>query len=534
MKKILLIVLILLTPFISYTAPEITTSRPFIDFCDRICDDCTDCNWPEYRHDNFNTAFTDDYCAPPCDNIEQIWAYTMAPLSPNDKITSPPSVDRNKVVFGTTGGQVICLNAYNQPATTPPIWVAVLTGQFVSSPNLYNRNVYIASTAGILYCLDLETGTILWQAVTLGSISSSPKILEDKVYVGSKSGKMYCFDAGTGAMLWSYDTKNSISASPTVGYKKVWFTTDNGFIYSLNMDNGKLIPGWPLSIAKTGYPSAIVYDNDYLYYTNGRLMAMNAWNGKQIINTIPSSNVVTCPAVQPKATLSYPDSRQYVGTSNRIVYKLFENARTRLWARTNTTTFDGLNSSPSISQNRVYFTTTNRLMILDAENGAVKNNIAIPIAPATPTNKLTSIAIAYQRLYFASNSGTIYSYGCCTITDPNADCQAGPFALILTPRSGVPAPVPVQRCCKLKFDAVLMDACPSVRPEFNDQITYTLDTPSYAFAQISMDGTLTVNCNAPVGTIILVTAHLFTTFEYKGEEVVIMVDSVPKAVIVVP
>ncbi len=104
--SVILLATLLITPFgLTITAP--IHHKPI---CETITEECGNCSWPEYRHDNLNTGFTDDQCAPPCDDPEKLWQFT---LSSNDHILAPPSVDCGKVVFGTETGSLYALRAYN-------------------------------------------------------------------------------------------------------------------------------------------------------------------------------------------------------------------------------------------------------------------------------------------------------------------------------------------------------------------------------------------------------------------------------------
>lgn len=509
MRKLLFIALTIVLPMVLFTStPYKELKSRTYDVCEKISEDCGGCNWPEYRHDNFNTAYTDESCSPPCDSIEQIWSYTLAPI---DHILAPPSVDCGKVVFGTTTGSVYCLNAYDGTL----LWSTLLTPEFVSTPTLNDKKVYVTSTSGSVYCLDIDTGAMIWMRSLTGKLVSSPKVLEGKVFFGSTNGIFYCLNAASGFTFWQYNTYNSVKTSPAVGFKRIWFTTENGFMYSLNMDNGDLVMGWPRSIANNGNASVPAYDNDFIYYSNGKLNAINAWSGMQMLNTLPNPTVVTEPAIHPKDTLNFNDSREYVGTSYNTLFKLYETARTKLWSNSNVL-FKGLNNSPSITQKRVYLTSNNDIYVIDAQTGIILNRINV----ATPYDNeaLTSIAIAYQRLYFASTSCTVYSYGCCKLTDKAADECNNAFTLMLTALTSNTPPYQVQQCCKLKLTAIVVDNCINVRDELKDKVTFELDNYQYAEIEVK-GGTLTVKCNAPVGTIINVRARLKTSFLHKGQQI---------------
>ena len=103
------------------------------------------------------------------------------------------------------------------------------------------------------------------------------------------------------------------------------------------------------------------------------------------------------------------------------------------------------------------------------------------------------------------------------MTNENADECNDNFGLIITAQTGALSPYPVGRCCNLKFNSMVVDNCGNIRPEFADKITYELS--DYSYASISLDGTLTVDCKAPIDATFNVRAHLVTSFIYKGRQI---------------
>ncbi len=499
----ILLVTLLMMPFGStITAP--VSHKPV---CEKITEECGNCSWPEYRHDNFNTGFIDDQCAPPCDDLEKLWRFT---LSSNDHILAPPSVDCGKVVFGTETGSLYALRAYNGMVA----WGIPLFGPIVSTPTIYNKKVFVGTKSGAMYCVDLDNGNILWVYPVIGQIVASPKVLEGKVFFGTTDGSLHCVNSVTGGNIWTYNTLSSITTAPTVGYGHVWFQAGNGYIYSLKMNKGEIEMGWPRSYAQQGNNTVLAYDDNKLYYSNNTLQAIEAFGGNMIPSAFTPPSAVTEPAVDPRTSVDTDNARQYVGTDKNTLFKLRDAARSRIWSN-NQIRMNGLNSSPSVTQRRVYLTSNGQIYVIDASTGSVLNRISVPLAFAN--EQLTSVAIAYQRLYFASTSCSIYSYGCCKVTDDNADECNNSFDLIITAQTGAQSPYPVGRCCKMKFNSMVVDNCSNIRPEFADKITFELS--DYSYASIGLDGTLTVDCKAPIGETFNVRAHLVTSFIYKGRQI---------------
>ena len=63
--------------------------------------------------------------------------------------------------------------------------------------------IAVAISADILQARSLRTGLLLWQFTGDGSLPTSPVIVNETVYVGSSTGKLFAVDLRTGTQLWS-------------------------------------------------------------------------------------------------------------------------------------------------------------------------------------------------------------------------------------------------------------------------------------------------------------------------------------------
>jgi outer membrane protein assembly factor BamB len=94
-----------------------------------------------------------------------------------------------RVVVGCDDGNVYALDAINGK----PAWTfATKKGRVNSSPVIAGKRVYVGTTAGSLFVLDLDKGTEL-QKLQLGrSITASPAVAEDCLVIGTADGVLYC------------------------------------------------------------------------------------------------------------------------------------------------------------------------------------------------------------------------------------------------------------------------------------------------------------------------------------------------------
>ena len=84
-------------------------------------------------------------------------------------------------------------------------------GGVASTPCVWHSKIYVGTTNGYLYCLDLN-GNIVWASQTTdrttpagsSKIISSPVVYQGVVYIGNEAAKMCAFNAATGAVISGY------------------------------------------------------------------------------------------------------------------------------------------------------------------------------------------------------------------------------------------------------------------------------------------------------------------------------------------
>jgi eukaryotic-like serine/threonine-protein kinase len=85
-------------------------------------------------------------------------------------------------------------------------WKFHTDGRVISSPAVANGLVYVGSTDGNLYAVDLESGTQKWKFETKVRVTSSPAVNGGVVYFGSYDGKFYAVAAASGQLKWKFQT----------------------------------------------------------------------------------------------------------------------------------------------------------------------------------------------------------------------------------------------------------------------------------------------------------------------------------------
>jgi outer membrane protein assembly factor BamB len=100
--------------------------------------------------------------------------------------------------------------------------------------------IYIGSSDGKLYAVDLETGKENWSFQSDGKIRSSPTVVDGRVYFGSWDGNVYAVSAATGSEVWRFDTQGPVQGTPVVSGGRVMVGSRSARLFGLNAETGDL------------------------------------------------------------------------------------------------------------------------------------------------------------------------------------------------------------------------------------------------------------------------------------------------------
>lgn len=340
-------------------------------------------DWLMYRHDALHSGYSTSH-APNTNTI--LWNRTVG--SP---AVSSPVATADKVYLSSSDGYVYCLDMQ----TGNTIWVSPNLGTTLQcDPAIDNGKLYIS--ADKLYCFDASNGNQLWNR-TIGAQGRAPTIANGKVYVGAHS--VYCFNAANGSLIWSFLGGNtSFFTSPAVANNNV-FVGDgtHALLYSLDALTGRL--NHNISLTQYGQFStapAIIDNRVYLGTWAGWILCLNSTNGNPIWlqpigNQIRSSPALTTGAI-------------YFGCNDTNIYCYNALTGVFIWK---TPTGGPVNSSPSVADGKVYVS-SDKFYCLDAVSGSILWNYSTSGGVSSP-------AIAHGQVFVSSNNQKVYCF-----KDPNS------------------------------------------------------------------------------------------------------------------
>ena len=247
-------------------------------------------DWPQWRgpnRDNKVTGFTAPTAWPKA--LTQKWTATVG-----DGVSSPVLVGDKVYVFGRQGNEEVatCLDA----ARGKILWQDKYQAQAVrgpasgypgprSTPAVAEGKVCTLGVAGVISCLDADSGKVVWRKDTMSKpqfyTSSSPLIADGMcvVYVGA----LTAFDLATGEQKWRWTGGQTPYGSPVLmtadGIKQVVTPTPTS-VAGVALADGKLL--WQFKFKGSsyfsGYGTPIIDGQTVIYvapakYGRGSTMA---------------------------------------------------------------------------------------------------------------------------------------------------------------------------------------------------------------------------------------------------------------------
>jgi outer membrane protein assembly factor BamB len=110
-------------------------------------------------------------------------------------------------------------------------WRVETGAPYVSSVVYYDGLVYMANGAGIVRCVDGETGERVWQERMGGIFSASPVAADGKVYLLAEDGEMVVLEAGREPKVLSRNRiEERTVASPAISNGQIFLRTDEHLV----------------------------------------------------------------------------------------------------------------------------------------------------------------------------------------------------------------------------------------------------------------------------------------------------------------
>jgi outer membrane protein assembly factor BamB len=331
---------------------------------------------------------------PPGRRRQLLWTFQTG-----SEIISSPVIGFGRVYIGSTDGKVYAINLKDGGK----IWEFDTGDDIEASPLLLDKTIYIGSLSGVFFALDAHTGMVYWKFETEGSIYGSanwvrkPDSQEKLIFVGSHDNKMYCLDAASGKLEWEYETSHYINGTPALDGENIVFGGCDEKLHILSVLDGKkkgevrvgsYIPG----------SAALIENRAYVGHYGNQLVCIDV-NNKKILweygDEKHGDAFFSSPAVE-KDHVVIGSRDGYLHCVNRESGKKNWTFRTR----------DEVDSSPVIAGNQVIVGSSDgRLYMVNLKNGEKTWSYEIG-APV-----ISCPAVAGGLIVIGAEDGRIYVFG---------------------------------------------------------------------------------------------------------------------------
>jgi outer membrane protein assembly factor BamB len=339
--------------------------------------------------------------------------------------SSLPAIAQNSAMFRGDLEHTGVYDAPGVPKFSRIKWKFHTGGEVISSPAVANGTIYVASTDGNLYAVDLESGSQKWKLELGVRATASPAVDHGTVYLGTYSGRFYGVDAATGKLKWKFQTQGErrfagkhlhgsepagetmpdpfdfYLSSPAVWNGAVYFGSGDGNIYALDAVTGTL--KWHFHTGDVVHASPAISDGTlFIGSWDSYFYALDAATGKQKwrFKTGEDHKIYNQVGIQSSAAVK--DGTVYFGCRDSNFYALDAATGQKKWAFNNKGSW--VITSPAVLDGKVYFATSDTAMVygMDAKSGTPVFSLNFNHWPL-----FSSPAIAGDMLYIGSHQGTL-------------------------------------------------------------------------------------------------------------------------------
>ncbi len=158
------------------------------------------------------------------------------------------------VYVGSTAGMLYSVDL----ATGRKNWEYDSKSDFKTTPAVRDGRVYIGDQDGVFHCVEAATGKRLWKFACEDKIDSPAAFYRDRVLFGSEDSNVYCLDAA-GNVVWKCDLEDQVRCPATVSGNRGYFAACSANLYVVDLDKGTTLAKIPID-GPTGCAAALYKD----------------------------------------------------------------------------------------------------------------------------------------------------------------------------------------------------------------------------------------------------------------------------------
>ncbi len=224
-------------------------------------------------------------------SLETQWIFkTRGPIG----WSAQPAIDRSeKIIFlASSDGNLYAVDV----RAGSKLWNFQLTDPILSAPLTVGNYVFVSSSSGEVLCLDSYTGKLIWKKSLNAKTVASLAMIKDSVLLVASGNELRALDVRSGEVIWFYGAGAPIVASPLVQGDTVLVGTKAGDLHALNSGKGNLVWRFDTEGAIISSPFAAV-DTAYVGTKSGNFYAVEMRQGAMIWEYPANGRIVSSGAI---------------------------------------------------------------------------------------------------------------------------------------------------------------------------------------------------------------------------------------------
>ncbi|HSA55155.1 MAG TPA: PQQ-binding-like beta-propeller repeat protein, partial [Gemmatimonadaceae bacterium] len=161
-------------------------------------------------------------------------------------VRGSPTVSGSTVYVGSSDGTVYAIDV----ASGDVKWRRGVGSPVSSTPAVANGFVYVGGLDGVMHALRATDGSPAWTVRSGAPVrlqwglesgetwTSSPAVAGDVVAFGARDGHVYAVDARSGRTRWRYDTGTRVYSSPAIAGGTVYVGAQDGHVHAIDLATG--------------------------------------------------------------------------------------------------------------------------------------------------------------------------------------------------------------------------------------------------------------------------------------------------------
>lgn len=172
------------------------------------------------------------------------WRRRLDPDGRFHDLDGAPELSGSRLFVSTYGGKVYALNVEDGSV----LWSDEPGGS--SGLTVAEDRLYYGSDDGELVCRAVDDGHIVWRYKMKKGLPAKPVVTDGIVWVGSSAGALYAIDVETGSARWTFAPMSRLSGFNTpvmIGHRRIYALSNAGILYALGEAHRKTLrfqSGW--------------------------------------------------------------------------------------------------------------------------------------------------------------------------------------------------------------------------------------------------------------------------------------------------